>query len=544
MRRCFHSNLTRMLREAQAACRESAATGMPIDEVTDMRAERRLNRRRFLQSAGGVLAATAAAGFLPPLARAGSEPRIVIVGGGLAGLRCAQRLWTERGLASTIYEWGDHVGGRVATLRGFFADRQIAEKHAEFISSEHTSTLSLVRRFGLTLDNTYVDPPDTNSVYWFNGGYYTQAQLNRDWQEFAWSLFYDAVQKAPWPTLYNHYNRTAWEWDHMSVVEWIDRYVPGGMSTQFGKLCAQDAVGENGLAPELQSALNLVYMLGYDSSLASGYQPKDSPVLAGTDEKWHVHGGNDQIVSGLVSELPSGTIQLGQQLMAVVLNSDSTYTCTFQNEARTYEVTCDHVVLAIPFSTLRKVDLSKAGLSALKMRAINNLQLGNSAKIMLQFDRRVWYALGSNANVQANNGAATTWEATNYQPGRAGIVVSFPAGYQGKGLAAKYGLTTDDGPAPAAMAKDTLADLEQILPGVSAHYNGLAYCTDTNIDPHLLGAYSNYSVGQYTGFSGIEPVQEGNIHFAGEQTSINFQGFMEGAVTSGERVAAEILYGT
>jgi monoamine oxidase len=541
MRRSFRLPLTRMLREAQAACRESAATGVPIDEVTELRAERRLTRRRFLQSAGGALAATAAAGVLPRLARAASQPRVVIVGGGLAGLRCAQRLWTERGLASTIYEWSDRVGGRVATLRGYFADQQIAEKHAEFISSEHTSTLSLVRRFGLSLDNTYVDPPDTNSIYWFNSGYYTQARLNRDWQEFAWALFYGAVQKAPFPTLYYSYNQTGWEWDHMSIVEWIERYIPGGMSTQFGKLCAQDAVGENGLSAEQQSALNLTYMLGYDSSLASGYQPRNSPVLAGTDEKWHVHGGNDQIVTGLVSELPSGTIQLGQQLMAVVLNSDGTYTCTFQSDAKTYEVTCDHVVLAIPFTTLRKVDLSKAGLSALKIQAINNLQLGNSCKIMLQFNRRSWYGIGSNANCIADNGAATTWEMTNYQPGSAGIICSFPAGYQGLGLAARYGLTTDDGPAPTALATNTLADLEQILPGVSPYYNGLAYCTDTNIDPHLLGAYSNYSVGQYTGFSGIEPVQEGNIHFAGEQTSIEFQGFMEGAVTSGDRVAAEIL---
>jgi monoamine oxidase len=90
------------------------------------------------------------------------------------------------------------------------------------------------------------------------------------------------------------------------------------------------------------------------------------------------------------------------------------------------------------------------------------------------------------------------------------------------------------------MVNDTLAVLEPIFPGVTANYNGLAYCNDGNIDPHLLGAYSQYSIGQYTGFSGIEPVQEGNIHFAGEQTSLNFQGFMEGAVTTGERVAGEI----
>ena len=529
------------MREARAAGREAAATGMPIDEVTDLRAERAMGRRKFLQGAGSVMAATAAAGvFGPKLARAATQPRIVIVGGGIAGIRCAHKLWIDRGLTSTIYEWDDHAGGRVETLRGFFANDQIIEQHGEFISSEHASMLNLARRYSLALDNTYVAPPNTYDVYWFNGGYYTQKQLNADWQKFARSLFYNAVQKAPFPTLYNRHTQTALLWDKMSVVAWINKYIPGGMSTPFGRLCYEDVLGEYGGPPEQQSALNLVYVLGYDDSSSSGYQPKNSPVLAGTDEKYHVKGGNDQIIAGMVGELPAGTIQLGQQLMAVALNSDGSYTCTFQSGATTYEVHCDHVVLAIPFSTLRKVDLSKANLSALKMTAINNLQLGNNAKIMLQFNQRVWNRDGFNGNCQSDNGAATTWEMTNYQPGASGILLSFPAGVQGQGLATKYGLAADQAAAPTAMVKDTLAVLEPIFPGVTANYNGLAYCNDGNIDPHLLGAYSQYSIGQYTGFSGIEPVQEGNIHFAGEQTSLDFQGFMEGAVTSGERVAREI----
>jgi monoamine oxidase len=64
---------------------------------------------------------------------------------------------------------------------------------------------------------------------------------------------------------------------------------------------------------------------------------------------------------------------------------------------------------------------------------------------------------------------------------------------------------------------------------------------DGNIDPHLRGAWSQYNIGQYTGFSGVEKEAEGNIHFAGEQTSLEFQGYMEGAVRSGARAAREIL---
>ena len=79
-------------------------------------------------------------------------------------------------------------------------------------------------------------------------------------------------------------------------------------------------------------------------------------------------------------------------------------------------------------------------------------------------------------------------------------------------------------------------------PGCAAQVAGpkLAWYHDGNIDETMLGAWSYYGLGQYTGFSGIELVQEGNIHFAGEHTSLESQGFMEGAVTSGERVAGEI----
>ena len=60
-------------------------------------------------------------------------------------------------------------------------------------------------------------------------------------------------------------------------------------------------------------------------------------------------------------------------------------------------------------------------------------------------------------------------------------------------------------------------------------------------DPHILGAYSYLKVGQYTAFNGIQGQREGNVHFAGEQTSVNFQGYIEGALRSGYRCAAEVV---
>jgi hypothetical protein len=161
----------RALRRAQAAARYAGRTGCDIGEATSVLAEHAagpasgeqageartrdgLSRRQVLGGAAG--AGLAAAASWPAAARAAarSGPRVVIIGSGIAGLGCAYRLQARHGIASEVYEYNAHrAGGRIHTLRGFFAGGQYAEEHGEFISSEHTQMRRLAAGFGLTLDN-------------------------------------------------------------------------------------------------------------------------------------------------------------------------------------------------------------------------------------------------------------------------------------------------------------------------------------------------------------------------------------------------------
>jgi monoamine oxidase len=523
MRKSFRSQLTAMLRRAQAA--------MSGNEVASPM------RRRVLAG----MAATAA--ILPRKSFAVGQPRVAIVGGGIAGLACALKLWEERRIAATIYEWDDRVGGRIQTLRGYFANGQTAEQHAEFISSEHSVTLGLAHRLGLDLENTWADPRGVKDTYWFSGARYDQEALNADWQDFGWKLFHDAVLKAPRAT-YLHHSHQAREWDRMSVTEWIERHVPGGMDSRFGRLCHADVISEYGGPPENQSALNLVYLLGYDDSAKSGYQSPVHPLLAGSDERWHVRGGNDLLISGVASRLPAGAVAFGRQLVALSENSDGSFTLSFASGA---EAVADHVVLTLPFTTLRNVDLSGVSLSARKRQAIAALMLGNNVKVQIQVSGRPWTKDGFSGDVLTDAPVDGSWDGSSYQAnGKRSpteILIAVPGGADGLALASKYGLGADQGPAPDALVSDTLAGLEPVLPGVTRAWHAgpkRAWVNDGNIDAHLLGAWSQYNVGQYTGFSGVEGLREGNIHFAGEHTSIEFQGFIEGAVRSGLRAADEI----
>src|SRR3954451_14635806 len=113
-------------------------------------------RRDFLRGAGALGAAGLAGGVLgAPVARAaqgGANPRVVIVGAGLAGLTAAYRL-RQAGIDAQVHEASDRLGGRCWTIRGVFAEGQIAEHGGELIDTGHLEVKQLAQELGLNLDN-------------------------------------------------------------------------------------------------------------------------------------------------------------------------------------------------------------------------------------------------------------------------------------------------------------------------------------------------------------------------------------------------------
>jgi monoamine oxidase len=552
------SPAARALRRAQAASRYARQAGCDIGEAAGLLAERGAapaeagggpSRRQVLRgaAAAGLAVAVPAGVTWPRAARAAVRPgaRVVIIGSGIAGLGCAFRLWARHGVASEVYEYNPaRAGGRIDTLRGFFTEGQYAEEHGEFISSEHTQMRRLASGFGLTLDDVNAYPPHTRAGdyrFRFGGRFWPQAALDREWHDWGWRLFYQAAfVKAPWPTLLGRHTAQARRWDHTPAAEWIEQHIPGGLGSDFGRLCVAILLDEYGGPVADQSALNLIYLLGSYDSVPSGRQPRGQPQLSATDEKWHIREGSDQLIQGLLSRLPAGTVRLGERLEAVRSRGHGRYTCTFSRGAAVHEVPADHVVLALPFTKLREVELRGIGLPPPQLRAIREEPLGTNAKIALQFSRRVWNADHWTGNLYTDGIVQGGWETTVDQPGDAGILIALPGGEAGADLGRRYSLSSYEGAAPAPMARDFLACFEQNFPGARDAYNGRAHYAWSAGDPHTGGAYSYLKTGQYTAFNGIQGRRSGNLHVAGEHTSVNFQGYMEGALRSGYRCAAEI----
>src|SRR5829696_6433485 len=142
----------------------------------------------------------------------------------------------------------------------------------------------------------------------------------------------------------------------MSIVDWIEEYVPGAISTRQGKLLDIAYNIEYGAESSEQSSLNLLYLLGYSGQ-------GQLRIFGPWNEKYHVVGGNDQIPARLAAAL-SGQVTLGSELTAIRRRSDDAYSLTFRNAGSTETVVADRVVLALPFAVLREsVDYSQAGSS-------------------------------------------------------------------------------------------------------------------------------------------------------------------------------------
>ncbi|GAA1585168.1 hypothetical protein GCM10009678_79660 [Actinomadura kijaniata] len=87
----------------------------------------------------------------------------------------------------------------------------------------------------------------------------------------------------------------------------------------------------------------------------------------------------------------------------------------------------------------------------------------------------------------------------------------------------------------------TLTEVDKVFPGTGARWNGRAQLSAWRRSPNALGAYSYWPAGYLHRYAGYEGRRQGNIHIAGEHTSYDFQGFMNGGATEGERAAREVI---
>jgi monoamine oxidase len=512
--------LMKLVLQALRTVRQSSTSGIPLDELAAMQREPlRPSRRTFLQVSAAAVGAAALAACEPA-----AEPReVVIVGGGIAGLHCAWRL-RRLGVEARLYEASSRLGGRMLTGRNLLAEGQSCELGGELIDTGHATLRDLAQELGIELlDYTQDDPRLSRQVAHFNGTSLSEQQLLEGLTPFAARIdaALGALRDPEGSVTYRDPNG-AEALDSLSLSAWMDRE---GFSRQdpVRQLLELAYVGEYGLEPDVTNCLNLLLLISTDTTRLK--------LFGESDERFRAREGNDTYVRRLAEGLGERQLHLQRRLVALGERADGRYLLTFQGPGGTEEVKADHVVLALPFTLLREVQLS-VELPPVKRKAIAELGYGTNTKIMVGFSSRPWRTRhGSDGNLYSDVGKIQTWETSRLQPGDSGILTWFTGG--------KRGLEVGQGTAEQQAAR-FLGQLESIWPGTRAAASGRVVRMYWPGHELVKGSYSAYRVGQYTTLAGAEGERVGNLHFCGEHTSLDAQGYMEGGALSGAVAAAEV----
>lgn len=473
----------------------------------------RIGRRTLLRGAGG---AAALAAF--PITLAGCEgggTRVGVVGAGLSGLHCAYRL-QEAGVNVEVYEAWNRIGGRTFTARGMLAGDQIAELGGELIDSNHATMQSLAQELGLTLDDLSEPSGIRAETFHFGGSVRTEAEIIASFETVAPDL---AAAFTAAETDDAEYERL----DNLSIPEFLDSIA--GADDLIKQILDVAYTGEYGLEADQQSILNLVYLI--DAETTDPFR-----IFGDSDERYHLHEGSQSIAEALAERL-GGRIALDHRLVAIRSASDGRIVLSFDLAGGgSVEETFDHVVLTLPFTQLRTVEIEEGLIQDDKAQLIQELGYGQNAKLMMQLESRPWREahMAGGAGF-TDNGAQTYWDSARGQAGALGILTHFAGGEGGIAL----GTGT-----PADQAARILPLMDQVFPGTEAAFNGMVLRMHWPSAPFHGGSYACYRPGQWA-FYGVEGRPEGRLHFAGEHTSLDFQGYMEGAAESGARAAMDIL---
>jgi monoamine oxidase len=503
--------------------------GPPLDEVIDMA----YSRRRFLRDSAAVTTGALLVGCRGaespststpapalPSGRSGT-PRIVVVGAGVAGLNTAYKL-QKAGLTARVFEGANRTGGRMFTARDLLAPGLTTELGGEFIDSTHEEMLALMEEFDLERLDTQGPGTDAlkGETYFINGRHYTHAQAARAFQPLAAKILEDYDALGDVVNYETEGGGTAI--DRMSVAQYLDKI---GATGWMRELIETAYVTEYGFDAGDQSALNFVFLIGTgDLEEADAFS-----LLGESDERYKVRGGNDRIVTELANRV-APQIQTLHRLEAIRSRGDG-FTLTFQTEGRVVDEEADVVVLTLPFTLLREVKID-VELPALKRKAINELMYGANAKVLVGFKSRPWEKQGYSGATYSDEAFQLAWANSYLQPGTAGGLTLYsggtPAHDVGKGTAAE-------------VATRLLRGIERAYPGTTGERNGKVSRLHWPTHPWSKGSYSGYKPGQWTTIAGAEGLPVGNLFFAGEHCSYDFQGYMNGAAQSGADAAKAVM---
>ncbi|MCH8815996.1 MAG: flavin monoamine oxidase family protein [Chloroflexi bacterium] len=447
----------------------------------------------------------------------GLSADVIVVGAGFAGLTAAREL-VKRDVSTILLEARDRVGGRV--LNHPIGDGQALDVGAQWVGPGQDHMIALademgVKRFptpGAGMKNVdYMDGARTvHDGDVPDGG--DPATLIETLNAFRTltQMSEEVPTDDPWNAEH------AREWDAQTFQVWMDANI-------------QDATAKTRVQTAIEAVyavephdLSLLFMLWY----AKAGQGIMNLVSTEGGAQAEQYDGGTQLVAIRTAELLGDRVHLSHPVRRITQNGER-----LTVEGDRFKVQGKRVIVTLPPPLAGRIDYDPA-MPAIRDQLTQRAPMGCVIKVHVLYDEPFWRDEGLSGRVVSDTGPVRVSFDNTPLSGSPGVLVTFIEGGDGRRFAN----------ASEEERRDAVVQcMERYFGPKAAKPSGYVE-KDWPADQWSRGCYGSvFPAGTLVscGSALREPV--GSIHWAGTETATMFPGYMDGAVRSGERAAAEVL---
>ncbi len=440
---------------------------------------------------------------------------VIVIGAGLAGLSAGASL-KEHNKDVLILEARDRVGGRVLTQ--YLDDKTYIDLGAAWVGPTQDRIYHLLDMHGLKTFKTYDIGKSRlslgNTCVSYSGDmpplpFLSLISLDLAIKKFN-RLSATVNLSAPWSS------KKADLYDSMTLDTWLRKNIP------FGKARTLLEIASEAVWAAHPRDISFLHALFYAKS--GGDFDRLLNVKNGAQEE-RIIGGSQLLVHKMANQLQD-SILLNQTVKIISLEKN-----IYKIQTNSRSFFARKVVIAIPPPLVNKIDFYPS-LPVIKRQLFERIPMGNVVKTFAIYDSPFWRDEGLNGMSVTDQGHISVVFDNSPVDGRVGILMGFVLADK-----ARWFMRLS----PEERQSDALSSFSHLY-GAKA-LNPLKYLDFSWADEAFsLGCYAGYfPTGVWTGYGSVLRQVEQGIHWAGTETATEWNGYMEGAIQSGYRVAQELL---